>query len=140
MSYREEVMGKTQDLLQKLYFSAGLRTSQCSPPKELEEVAGEREVWGLLLRLLPPQPGWMDLDFTLLRYWFLSDTFFDTKKEITSHITVQIFSFIFQLSISITGEKLPKGLIKLSLFPIQAVFLQKKLITNNFQCKTVANR
>jgi len=46
------------------------------------------------------------------------------KKEITLHTTVQIFSFIFQLSI----------------FPIQAFFLQKKLIKNNFQCKTVANR
>ncbi|TWW71628.1 hypothetical protein D4764_16G0001250 [Takifugu flavidus] len=26
------------------------------PPDELEEVAGEREVWASLLRLLPPQP------------------------------------------------------------------------------------
>ena len=47
------------------------------------------------------------------RYRFLNDTFFDTyfiisilnKKEITLHVTVQIFRFIF---------------------PIQAVFLQKK--------------
>ncbi|TWW59868.1 Gamma-enolase [Takifugu flavidus] len=28
-----------------------------SPPDELEEVAGEREVWASLLRLLPPQPN-----------------------------------------------------------------------------------
>uniref|UniRef100_A0A3B3CJV2 Reverse transcriptase domain-containing protein n=1 Tax=Oryzias melastigma TaxID=30732 RepID=A0A3B3CJV2_ORYME len=27
------------------------------PPEELEEVAGEREVWASLLRLLPPRPG-----------------------------------------------------------------------------------
>ncbi|TWW57668.1 hypothetical protein D4764_07G0003870 [Takifugu flavidus] len=26
------------------------------PPDELEEVAGEREVWASLLRLLPPRP------------------------------------------------------------------------------------
>ena len=26
------------------------------PPEELEEVSGEREVWGSLLRLLPPRP------------------------------------------------------------------------------------
>ncbi|TWW60112.1 hypothetical protein D4764_05G0002020 [Takifugu flavidus] len=26
------------------------------PPDELEEVAGEREVWAFLLRLLPPRP------------------------------------------------------------------------------------
>uniref|UniRef100_A0A8C9VV72 ribonuclease H n=1 Tax=Scleropages formosus TaxID=113540 RepID=A0A8C9VV72_SCLFO len=27
------------------------------PPEELEEVCGEKEVWGALLRLLPPRPG-----------------------------------------------------------------------------------
>ncbi|KAL4009643.1 hypothetical protein ACER0C_003495 [Sarotherodon galilaeus] len=27
------------------------------PPDKLEEVAGEREVWASLLRLLPPRPG-----------------------------------------------------------------------------------
>ncbi|TWW71199.1 hypothetical protein D4764_17G0006820 [Takifugu flavidus] len=36
--------GKTQDMLERL------------PPDELEEVAGEREVWASLLRLLPPRP------------------------------------------------------------------------------------
>ncbi|TWW56604.1 hypothetical protein D4764_08G0005910 [Takifugu flavidus] len=47
--------GKTQDTLERLCLSTGLGTPG-DPPDELEEVAGEREVWASLLRLLPPRP------------------------------------------------------------------------------------
>ncbi|TWW64297.1 hypothetical protein D4764_03G0013050 [Takifugu flavidus] len=53
-----EASGKTQDTLERLCLSTGLGTPG-DPPDELEEVAGEREVWASLLRLLPlrPDPG-----------------------------------------------------------------------------------
>ena len=43
---------KTQDTLQGLCFSAGPGTPRESPG-QLDKVAGEREVWTSLLRLLP---------------------------------------------------------------------------------------
>jgi len=49
----EETPGKTQDTLEGLHLPAGLRI----PQNELENVAGEREVWVSLLGLLPPRPG-----------------------------------------------------------------------------------
>ena len=49
MPHREEALGKTQDTLEGLCHSAGLRT----PREELEEASEEREVWASLLRLLP---------------------------------------------------------------------------------------
>lgn len=45
MFYREEALGQ----LAWEYFGV-------PPPDELEEVAGVREVWPSLLRLVPPQP------------------------------------------------------------------------------------
>ncbi|TWW53859.1 hypothetical protein D4764_0097120, partial [Takifugu flavidus] len=50
-----ETPGETQDTLERLCLSTGLGTLGI-PPDELEEVAGEREVWASLLRLLPPRP------------------------------------------------------------------------------------
>ncbi|TWW61064.1 hypothetical protein D4764_05G0011540 [Takifugu flavidus] len=47
-----ETPGKIQDTLERLCLSTGLGI----PLDELEEVAGEREVWASLLRLLPPRP------------------------------------------------------------------------------------
>ncbi|MEQ2234500.1 hypothetical protein ILYODFUR_032408 [Ilyodon furcidens] len=47
---------KTQDMLEGLCFSAGLGTPWDSPGP-LAQVAGEREVWVSLLRLLPLQPN-----------------------------------------------------------------------------------
>ena len=53
-SHWEEAPGKTQDTLEGLSRLAWecLRV----PQEELVEVAGEREVWASLLRLLPPRP------------------------------------------------------------------------------------
>jgi len=48
----EETPGKTQHTLEGLYLPAGLGT----PRRELENIAGEREVWVSLLGRLPPRP------------------------------------------------------------------------------------
>jgi len=52
MSHWEETPGKTQDTLERLCLSADLGTPRV-PPEELEEVAGDRDVWASLLKLLP---------------------------------------------------------------------------------------
>jgi len=49
------------------------------------------------------------------------------KKEITLHITVQIFSFIFQLSISISRRDPPKGINKVVYFSNPSRFLTEKI-------------
>jgi len=41
--------------LERLCLSAGLGTPR-GPPEELEEVAGDRDIWVSLLKLLPPRP------------------------------------------------------------------------------------
>lgn len=50
MSHWEEASGKTPDMLEGLRLSADLGT-----PEELEEMSGEREVWGCL-RPSPTRP------------------------------------------------------------------------------------
>lgn len=56
------------------------------PPEELEEVAGEREAWDSLLRLLSPRPnpgktaedgwmdGWMDVLFNSILWPHIAQT------------------------------------------------------------------
>jgi len=63
-----------------------------------------------------PVPEWY-----FFRYLFYNIN--SNKKEITLHITVQIFSFIFQPSISISRREPPKGINKVTFH--LAVFLQK---------------
>ena len=53
--------------MERLCLSAGPRERLGVPPEELEEVAGDRDVWVSLLKLLPPRTpgetvddGWMD--------------------------------------------------------------------------------
>jgi hypothetical protein len=52
----EETSGKTQVYVESLYLNTGLGTPR-EPPSELVNVAREREVWGPMLELLPPQPN-----------------------------------------------------------------------------------
>lgn len=56
MSQWEEAQLKTQDPLEGLWLSAGLKTPH-RHSAELEEVAREREVLTSLLRLLPMRPS-----------------------------------------------------------------------------------
>ncbi|KAK0142709.1 hypothetical protein N1851_019356 [Merluccius polli] len=52
-----ETPGKTQDTLERLLYVSRLAWERHGiPQEELAEVAGEREVWASLLRLLPPRP------------------------------------------------------------------------------------
>ncbi|TWW80933.1 hypothetical protein D4764_01G0007480 [Takifugu flavidus] len=55
MSSQKETPRKTQDTWRD-YVSRLAWERLGIPPDELEEVAGEREVWASLLRLLPPRP------------------------------------------------------------------------------------
>ena len=59
MSDWEKTTRQTQDMLERLHLLAGLGAPRLGVfSEELVEVAGGRDVWASLLKLLPPRPNY----------------------------------------------------------------------------------